>query len=414
MRPPNGVGRMIRVRQETSGLRHLRRQPSPQSERVTLAKKVFVSGCFDLLHAGHVTFLKTAAQRGQLHVCIGSDQTIRQLKGSYPLMGENERVYILEALECVHQVHVGSGNGLLDFEPELRQVRPDLFIVNSDGHDPKKRAMCDELGMEYMVLDRVPEEFLPERSSTSLKKRLRIPYRVALSGGWIDQPFMSTVCPGHMVVVSIEPTHEFNDRSGMATSSRKTLMEIWGQDMPAGGSEKLARILFAAENPPGSQYISGSQDMIGLTYPGVTCLHYDGQYWPNQIESTVDAKAIRWLEEVLFLVELWPRPDGFDPLAGMTITEPRVRQLGESGLLCWQSILAQDVDGLGRSFDMTTEAWRHLVPASLPEKVLAKMDEYRNRDGCAGIMASGAGGGGYLIIASQTPINGGIRVTVRT
>ena len=378
-----------------------------------MTKTAFVSGCFDLLHAGHVTFLKTAAQYGELHVCIGSDHTIRQLKGNYPLMTEHERIYILEALECVHRVHVGSGAGLMDFEPELRAILPDVFVVNSDGHDPAKRAMCDELGIEYVVLERLPEEFLPERSSTGLKKRLHVPYRVALSGGWIDQPFMSTVCAGDMVVASIEPTHEFNDRSGMATSSRKTLMDIWGQDMPAGGSEKLARILFAAENPPGKTYISGSQDMIGLTYPGITRLHYDGEYWPDEIESTQDPKVVAWLEEVLYLVELWPRPDGFDPLKGMNADESHVRRLGESGRLCWQSILACDLAGLGRALDMTTEAWRQLVPATMPADLTAKVTEARQQAGCAGVMVTGAGGGGYLIIASDKPVDGGIRITIR-
>ena len=44
-------------------------------------KKVFVSGCFDLLHSGHIAFLETAAQFGDVYVCIGSDNTVKDLKG---------------------------------------------------------------------------------------------------------------------------------------------------------------------------------------------------------------------------------------------------------------------------------------------------------------------------------------------
>ena len=44
------------------------------------SKKVFVSGCFDMLHSGHVAFLKEAASLGDLYVCIGSDKTVYGLK----------------------------------------------------------------------------------------------------------------------------------------------------------------------------------------------------------------------------------------------------------------------------------------------------------------------------------------------
>ena len=48
---------------------------------VSHKKKVFVSGCFDLLHSGHVAFLTEAASFGDLYVGIGSDKTIFELKG---------------------------------------------------------------------------------------------------------------------------------------------------------------------------------------------------------------------------------------------------------------------------------------------------------------------------------------------
>jgi hypothetical protein len=52
--------------------------------------------------------------------------------------------------------------------------------------------------------------------------------RVCLAGGWIDQPWVSEIHPGSVVVAQIWPTIEFNDRSGMATSSRKVGIELWG------------------------------------------------------------------------------------------------------------------------------------------------------------------------------------------
>ena len=376
-------------------------------------KRVFVSGCFDLLHAGHVAFLKAAAQYGELHVDVGSDKVVREIKGAYPLMTEGERAFLIESLACVHKVYIGSGEGLMEFEPELRQVRPDIFVVNSDGHLEEKQTLCRELGIEYLVLERKPEAGLPPRRSGELKKSIRIPYRIALAGAWIDQPFMSKVCPGHMVVVSIEPTHVFNDRSGMATSSRKKLLEIWGPEMPVSSSEKVAKILFAAENPPGSPYISGSQDMIGLTYPGITHMHYDGGYWPDRIESTQEEAVLLWLESILHLVELWPRPDGFDPLEDLNVDPTVVRRLGDSGHLCWKSVLCRDIEGLGRSLNATTEAWRSLVPKTVPDSIYKIMSGYLQSEGCTGALITGAGGGGYLILVSSRPIENSIRVRVR-
>ena len=67
-------------------------------------KKVFVSGCFDMLHSGHIAFLQEAAGYGDLYIGLGSDQTIRDLKGRETINSEDERVYILNALSCGKRV----------------------------------------------------------------------------------------------------------------------------------------------------------------------------------------------------------------------------------------------------------------------------------------------------------------------
>jgi cytidyltransferase-like protein len=137
-------------------------------------KTVLVSGCFDLLHAGHIAFLNEAARYGRLIVSVGTDRNVTLLKGKKPYFNEKERRYILENIASVSKVVVGSGTGLLDFEPELRRLRPDYFIVNEDGHDASKRELCRELGVKYIVLKRVPHPGLPARASSKIKKKLRL------------------------------------------------------------------------------------------------------------------------------------------------------------------------------------------------------------------------------------------------
>ena len=109
--------------------------------------KVFVSGCFDLLHSGHIKFLMEAAKLGDLYVSIGSDKTVKELKHRDTIYNEKERKFMLESLRCVKQVFIGSGSGVLDFIPELEQVKPDIFFVNSDGDSPAKKQFIESKGI---------------------------------------------------------------------------------------------------------------------------------------------------------------------------------------------------------------------------------------------------------------------------
>ena len=86
-----------------------------------MPKKVFVSGCFDMLHSGHVAFFEEAATHGDLYVGIGSDRTISDLKGRFTVNGERERLYMIKSLKVVKDAWINRGSGLLDFEEELRE-----------------------------------------------------------------------------------------------------------------------------------------------------------------------------------------------------------------------------------------------------------------------------------------------------
>ncbi len=160
-----------------------------------------------------------------------------------------------------------------------------------------------------------------------------------------------------MVVAQLWPTIDFNDRSGLATSSRKVALELWGGKIPDGDPVRNAKLLFGAENPPDCRYVSGSQDQIGLLVPGISRLYYDGGYWPGKIDNCIDPDICNWLSEVVNLIPLEPRPAGFDPIAEKHLEKSFVRELGEAGELCWESILRKDINGLGKSMTMTLLMW---------------------------------------------------------
>lgn len=374
-------------------------------------KKVLVSGCFDLLHSGHVAFLQEAARLGALYVCIGSDENVRRLKGRYPVNPQAERRFLLEALACVHEVRINSGSGLLDFTGEMDEIRPDVFFVNEDGHSPAKEALCRSRGIEYVVSHRRPAADLPPRSTTTLRAECTIPYRIDLAGGWLDQPWVSKYCPGPVLTASLEPTVDFNDRSGMATSTRKKAVELWRTALPAGDPEQIARVLFRYENPPGTVEVAGSQDALGIVLPGLNKLHYAGDYWPESIESVQDEEIIAWLEQHLYLVTLGPREAGFRVLAETRITAEGVQALAEAADECWRTLLARDAAGFGAAMRRSFEAQVAMFPHMADAGIFALLERYR--DTALGWKLSGAGGGGYLVLVSEKEVEPGIRVKVR-
>lgn len=374
-------------------------------------KKVFVSGCYDLLHGGHIAFFKAASAYGDLYVSIGRDENLLLLKGKKPVFSEEERLYIVKSIRYVHDAFLATALGMLDFEPDLKRIDPDIFIVNHDGHTADKEKLCRKLGIEYIILDRIPEMGLPARSSSATKKHLRFPYRLCLAGGWIDQPWISGIHPGSVVVAQIWPTQDFNDRSGLATSSRKVGIQLWGDKCPEGNIEQNAKLLFGAENPPGKKYISGSQDHIGLLYPGVNRLFYNGDYWPEKIESTAGKDICDWLSEVIHLVPLEPRPEGYDPLKIMHLEKPLIQELGEAGNLCWESILKKDITGLGKALTTTFLSWRKILPLTVPDHVMNEMEK-KYFPNFPGAITSGSGGG-YVIVVSDKQVGNSIKIKIR-
>jgi len=375
-------------------------------------KKVFVSGCFDLLHSGHVAFFEEAAKHGELYVGIGSDNTINSLKGRKTVNTEQERLYMIQALKAVTDAWVNTGSGLLDFLDDMKRFKPDIFFVNEDGHTPDKEKICRELGIEYVVSKRIPHGQLPARSTTALRKECMIPYRIDIAGGWLDQPYVSKYHPGPVLTISIEPDYEFNDRSGMSTSTRKKAVEMWQTDIPQGDPEKLAKTLFCFENPPGKTEISGSQDSLGIVLPCLNKLDYDDGYWPVHITSVYDEDILQWIESHIYLVALSPRRNAYNVLDGTDITRAKVKNLADAAEECWKAILSKDIRAFGSAFKASFEAQIAMFPNMVDEGILETLEQQKGD--ALGWKLSGAGGGGYLIFVAEHPEKArGIKIRIR-
>ena len=376
-----------------------------------MPQRVFVSGVFDLLHSGHIAFLREAASYGDLYVAIGSDKTVYELRGRPPVNTEEERLFMVKSVAYVKEAFISQGSGVLDFEQELRRLKPDVFVVTEDSNIPAKRQLCETLGIRYVVLKREPYAGLPSRSSTGLRAIDRMPYRIDLAGGWLDQPFVSRHYPGAVITISIEPTVAFNERSGMATSTRNKALEIWGHRLPADDPEKLAKILFCYDNPPGTKEISGSQDAIGIVMPGLNRSYYEGEYWPTRIDKVRDELTLQFVERSLYLVPLGPRGPEFDVLSDTHIDRKGARALSEATDACWQAILAHDVEGFGHYMRAGFEAQIAMFPDMMNVMLAEMIAQYR--DQALGWKVSGAGGGGYLILVADHPVEGGFQIVIR-
>lgn len=249
----------------------------------------------------------------------------------------------------------------------------------------------------------------------------KLQYRLALAGGWIDQPFASKLNPdppGSMVVVAVEPQFRWMDRSGICGSTRQIALELWGGALPDRDPAQLVRELYQAEND-GRAEPSGSQDMIGLIYPGVSRLDYDFRchegLFPAHIESCNDPAVAAWLSRILHILPVAPRPDGYNPLETKNLDPAWIARLGRSGRDCYDAIVAHDIERLGASMNECMKCWETILPGTVRHPTLRVdlmelLSFYQRR--YPGAMYSGCGGG-YLFVTSEHPIPGAFTIQVR-
>ena len=248
-----------------------------------------------------------------------------------------------------------------------------------------------------------------------------IPNRLALAGGWIDQPFVSQrnpKPPGSMVVVQIEPNFRPMDRAGIASGTRAVAMKLWKGQLPQRSPAELVRELYEAENK-GKSEPSGSQDMIGLIYPGINRLDYDfaanDGVFPSHIESLNSARVARWLEKALHILPIEPRPDGYNPLGKKNLDPKWIARLGQTGKDCFEAIRRMDATALGASFNDCMICWERILPATVSHSTLrvdlkAILRAYQRH--YPGAMFSGCGGG-YLYVISAKPVPGAFTINIR-
>ena len=91
--------------------------------------KVLVGGTFDLIHPGHIEFLREASRRGLVYAVIARDVNVERIKGRQPILNEEERLAIVSSIRYVYKALLGDKQ---DFMKPVERIRPDLIFLGPD------------------------------------------------------------------------------------------------------------------------------------------------------------------------------------------------------------------------------------------------------------------------------------------
>lgn len=229
-----------------------------------------------------------------------------------------------------------------------------------------------------------------------------IPYRLDLAGGWLDQPFISSIFSGSVITLSILSEKEYNKRSGLATSTRDTLIKLHSLGIMPEDQIEAAKLLFRYDNKPGTVNISGAQDSIGLCVKGLSRHFYNGRYWPKSIEICQDEKILDWIESHIYLKALPERKENYDVFEDKNINASDIQGLSECSDKCWKAIMEMNLSDFAYYVTYTYEYQKHLFPNIETNGPIPQ---------CLGYKLAGAGGGGYVIMINEDPC--GERIKVR-
>jgi hypothetical protein len=157
--------------------------------------------------------------------------------------------------------------------------------------------------------------------------------------------------------------------------------------------------------------VSGSQDSLGITMPGLNKYLYEGTYWPTDIETVMVPELLEWIEERIWMIPLYPREADYDVLANTHIDENGARALGKATDECWKALQQQDAAAVGKAMAQSFEAQIAMFPDMVTTDILAQIDHYIKDVFVWKV--SGAGCGGYLIFFSEKPIENAIQIRIR-
>lgn len=330
--------------------------------------KVFVSGCYDILHGGHLQFFEEARSLGDhLTVSFASEEVLWIHKRRKPSIPDQHKKALLEGMRVVDAVVVGDSHEEgLDFKEHFLAVKPDILAVTEDDqYADLKRALCDQVGARYMKLPKTPPKFEPVSTSSIVRwvqAPTEAPLRVDFAGGWLDVPRFAR--EGEFVV-------------NCAISPMVSLRE-WNYEKQSGlgGSGAWALLNGRCGIESEIDLGVGWQDPAVIRESGL-CVWRSGQAPVLDFKQSGDflrgRMAIYWTGQQHDTPGVADLPRDYDRIA-------------ESGRLAREAVIKSDLIGLGRAIDLY-----HQV------QLEEGMDELPSLDGALARKYCGGGYGGYAL-----------------
>jgi len=142
---------------------------------------VLASGVFDLLHLGHVKFLEEAKKAGgrnaELIVIVARDSTVEKRKGHKPIMPENQRRALVEALKVVDEAILGYED--FNMEKVIEKIKPDIIAIghDQDGIEKAVKDYLEKSGLNIKVVKISKFEENELDSSSKIKQKIIEKYR---------------------------------------------------------------------------------------------------------------------------------------------------------------------------------------------------------------------------------------------
>ena len=253
-------------------------------------KRILVSGCYDILHAGHIQFfymVKDEFPDSELVVCVATDRVIRELKGREPAIPFGHRMEVIKSLRPVDAVTFGDDDPPhLNFRSRLKAIGVDMLVSTIDDRNTTQKIdICKSLGIEFHQLQKDPPRAGPISTTTARRRAAlpsHVPLRVDFAGGWLDVPKFSDP-KGYIVNCAITPT---------------VSMDHWPYHIRAGLGGSAARSLLMGDDPVDSELeIAGWQDAAIIQQTGL-CVWQSGKKPKLIMQANAD-----WLNGKLAL--LW-------------------------------------------------------------------------------------------------------------
>jgi len=302
--------------------------------------KVFVSGCYDILHAGHVQFFREARARGDhLTVSFASAEVLwlhKQRRSSIP---DDHKRALIAAMRVVDDVVIGRGTEEgIDFREDFLRIRPQVLAVTEDDkYAPLKRALCAEVGAQYVVLPKTPPEFSPVSTSDIvrwIRAPREAPLRVDFAGGWLDVPRFARP-DGYIVNCAISPT---------------VSLRSWGYERNAGLGGSGAWALLNGRDGVGSELDLGVgwQDPAVIAEGGL-CVWRSGPR--PQLDIKTDGEMLRGRMALYWSGRSHCTPD----LASGTRDYDAIAR---AGAVAREAVWRQDFDRLAQALRMSHEVQR--------------------------------------------------------